>query len=79
MKLSIDDVVAVVDGADQDLGLVDHPPEREFFVIARNGAVAQSVNDAAVLINDADGAGWNSWEVVYKGPESRLRVKHCQG
>ncbi len=78
MKLSVDDVVAFVDGAHQGLGLVDHPAQRELFMIARNGAVSQSVNDAAVLIDDADGASWNTREVVYKGPESRLRVKHCE-
>ena len=78
MKLSVDDVVAFVDGAHQGLGLVDHPPQRVELVIASDGAVAQSVNDATVLINHADGASWNAREVVYKGPERRLRVKHCK-
>lgn len=78
IKVFIQNVITVFNGVHQVSALVDHPPQRQSFVITFKCSESLSINDLAISIDDSNCASWNTREAMDKQPEGIVRIKYCK-
>lgn len=78
IKVFIQNVVTVFNGVHQVSALVDHPPQRQSFMITFKCSESLSVNDFAIAIDNSDCASWNAREAMDKQPEGSVRIEYCK-